>query len=738
LGACALLAVGIGSVIYSYRGMPRSRALISLRLVVGLLICGMLFEPALQLRVVRRIEDRIAIIVDQSASMKLAAMSQTTRWQRLQTLVAQSAPQLATLSQTHSLDWYDLKGPIDPNALSAHAPQGDTTDLLQALQGARQAATGKPLAGFVLLSDGADNQGLHIEPENAGKTQSDPKIFALGAPVNTIDITADADFTYKDLAITEVVADAFGFIQNTFTIDVSLLATGFEGDKQSLRIPVTLKREGQILSTQEVRLQPGKLAHCVFQIKPDAIGEFIYSVDVPAQDGEATLDNNSQQFVVQVIRDKIRVLQVSGRPSWDERFLRQYLKENPNTDLVSFFILRTPSDDTSIAESELSLIPFPVNKLFTTELKNFDVIIFQNFDFRPYRMAHYLPNIRDAVQSGLGFVMLGGDASFSDGGFLGTAIDDILPVRLDDKPMRFGTVTPKLTQAGLRHPIMDMGQGDMHRAELFAALPPWTSANSMSMLTPGATSLAEDAAPEPGTAPTALIAAMDAGKGRTLSVATDALWRWQFAFGPNGAVSARAYQRFWSNALRWLVRDPEHAHIRIVPAKRRYEAGEPVQAAITVVDNDYQPVAKTTVSVDVETVGDNRHAAHTVTTGEGGIAHLRLEDMAQGAYRLTAKAHIHGLGVMSGSGVFVIDATSLEMRDGAPRPEVLQALADATHGRALAPEPKSFGRLQLVDPQVVQIDKRRNIELWDNLWAMGALLALFIADWTLRRRRGFF
>ena len=147
----------------------------------------------------------------------------------------------------------------------------------------------------------------------------------------------------------------------------------------------------------------------MFEIRPDELGEFLFQVSFPQIAGHATHSNDSADFVVKVIRDKIRVLQVVGRPSWDERFLRQHLKENPNVDLISFFILRTPSDDPEVSENELSLIPFPADKIFDTELHTFDVVIFQNFDFRPYYMARYLKNIREAVEGGLGFVMLGGD-----------------------------------------------------------------------------------------------------------------------------------------------------------------------------------------------------------------------------------------------------------------------------------------------------------------------------------------
>src|SRR5262249_48226219 len=144
--------------------------------------------------------------------------------------------------------------------------------------------------------------------------------------------------------------------------------------------------------TEVVRTRPGTTNYRVnFKLQPERVGKFLYSITVPEQDGEATAENNRRDLAIKVVRDKIRVLQVVGRPSWDERFLRRLLKRNPNVDLISFFILRTPTDLALVPPPELSLIPFPTRELFTESLSTFVLVIFQNFDYRPYDMRRYLP-----------------------------------------------------------------------------------------------------------------------------------------------------------------------------------------------------------------------------------------------------------------------------------------------------------------------------------------------------------
>src|SRR4029079_12429237 len=125
--------------------------------------------------------------------------------------------------------------------------------------------------------------------------------------------------------------------------------------------------------------------------------------------------NNTRAFVLTVIRDKLRVLQDAGRPTWDARALRALMKSDPHVDLISFFILRTPDDLQLVPSNELSLIPFPTEELFAQELGSFDVIILQTFEHQKYGIRPYLENIRAYVENGGGLAMVGGDLAFSAG-----------------------------------------------------------------------------------------------------------------------------------------------------------------------------------------------------------------------------------------------------------------------------------------------------------------------------------
>ena len=199
-----------------------------------------------------------------------------------------------------------------------------------------------------------------------------------------------------------------------------------------------------------------------FDWLPDHPGNFVFRISTPVLAGEALASNNEQAFTLKVIRDRVRVLHLCGRPSWDERFLRAMLRRDPNVDLVSFFILRTETDEQPWNRNDLSLIPFPTYEIFEEQLRSFDLVIFQNFNYAPYGVEPFLPGVRDYVEGGGALAMVGGDLSFASGGYGATALRDVLPVELPPTPpaltaratgdLTTDTFRPRLTPEGRAPP----------------------------------------------------------------------------------------------------------------------------------------------------------------------------------------------------------------------------------------------------------------------------------------------
>jgi uncharacterized membrane protein len=439
-----------------------------------------------------------------------------------------------------------------------------------------------------------------------------------------------------------------------------------------------------------------------------------------------------------VIRDRVRVLLVAGRPSWDVRFLRGLLKQDPNVDLVSFFILRSNADDPG-PQHELSLIPFPVQEIFGEQLRTFDAVVFVNFAYAPYRgleIDRFLPNLREYVRGGGALAMVGGEQSFGDGRYGETALADVLPVApIDGSTMAEGEVKAQLTGEGRRHPVTSLVPGEAPNEAAWAVLPAVTTVNLTRPLGPGAGASVLLQAPGVlvGGAPAPLVAVREVGEGRTLAVATDGSWRWGF-LAAEGGQGNRPYLKFWNSAMRWLVRDPGLAPLQVEPDAPAVEPGAPVGLSVSVRRPDWGPAAGRRVSAELVDEDGRAVSRAEGAADEDGAVRLELVPPGPGAYKIVARGEG---GPEAATAAVAVRGAGPEDADAAPRPDLLAAVAEATGGRFSAVPGGGLPTLALADPEVVEIGRRKAVPLWDRWWYLGALAAALAAEWILRRRWGY-
>jgi uncharacterized membrane protein len=741
--ALALLALAaVAAVVLAWRGLRgetrpgRRLALSSLRAVSAALAAFLVAEPAVELLQTARVRNRFAVLVDASRSMSFPVEPDgPSRAEAAAAFLKDHRAELERLSDRVDLEWYAFGEDVAPTdaaeAARGIAPRAGRTDLLQALRAVASGAGGstRKLAGVLVVSDGADNARLAegLVPEARAEVK------ALGVPVNAIAVGRSSP---RDLAIERVAVDDFAFVRSTVTVEATLRARGFGGET----VQVALRREGAVVASTTVKLERGKDRYTVpLSFAPDRTGTFVFTVATPVQPGEAVAENNARSFVLRVIRDRVRVLLVAGRPSWDERFLRGLLKQDPNVDLVSFFILRTNADDPG-PQQELSLIPFPVAEIFGEQLKTFDAVIFVNFAYAPYRgleIERFLPNLREYVRKGGGLAMVGGEQSFGDARYGATPLAEVLPVSpIDGTSMVEGEQRPQPTREGLRHPLTSLVPGDSQNLAAWAALPPITAVNLTHALAPGqgAAVLLEAPGVMIQGRPAPVVAVREVGAGRTLAVTTDATWRWGFLASESGQGN-RAYLRFWSSALRWLVRDPALAPVQVEPDAPAVEPGAPVGLSVSVRSPDWGPGAGRKVDAELVDEAGRSVAKGQAVAGPDGTARLELTPPGPGAYRIAAKAD--GRDGEVATAAVAVRGAGPEDADAAPRPELLSALAEATHGAFEALPGGGLPRLAIADPEVVEIGRRKAVPIWDRAWFLAALALSLAGEWILRRRWGY-
>jgi uncharacterized membrane protein len=742
------IAVAAAAVLLSFRGTAREpkvwrRALlVALRAGACAAALVLFLEPALELRHVTREPNHVVVLVDDSRSMELGEQKGgPTRAQRAAAIIARSAPTFERWREDHRIDFYSFSDstlPTSETQLRTPLPgRGDATLIREGLETVRGRYDSHDLAGIVVISDGAAS-GRFGEGVEDGASQD--FLAGLGARVHTVWAGRPG---MKDLAVARIAADEFAFVRTAVKVEALIRATGVP-----LRdVPVTLRRDGEVVKQVSVRVGGSVAeARATFELVPERIGKYVYRVEVPVLDDESVPWNNARAFVMRVIRDKIRVLQVAGRPSWDERAMRGFFKSDPNVDLISFFILRTPDDVQGVPSDEMSLIPFPTEELFEQELGSFDVIVLMNFEHSKYGIRPYLENIRAYVENGGGLAMVGGDLAFSSGGYYGTPVADALPVELmldpgdPERLLSTEEFHPRLTDEGLIHPITQLRFERRDNEARWAALPALEGMNLVVGPRPDASVLLEHPFLKARNGkPMPVLATREYGKGRTMALLSDSDWRWGFLAAGREGDDGRAYQKFWENAIRWLIRDPDLEYLHVDSDQAEYGPTAAPRLHARLVDKDYRPARGAQVSLELQETGGGKVKSvltRKLKTDDDGEAELELQALAPGSYRVLGKATLGDRPVVADD-VFLVNPEREEYEHPAAREDVLRGISRATSGRYLGDAAAIDPDLPLAPPRVVRVDRKTDVELWSRPYLFLLAIGLLAAEWAVRRRRGF-
>ncbi|HYO58774.1 glutamine amidotransferase [Archangium sp.] len=732
------VALGVGLAAFGVRREParlRRWSLWTLRAGAGLAALFFLLEPGIRNLQVARMKNRVAVLVDRSASMNFPVEpGGVTRSAQAAVFLEKAAPGLAALQDRYTVEVYGFDPELAPTtaeALAKEPARAGTSDLLSALRSAGAGAQGtKKLGGIFLVSDGADN----VELAGGAVGRARAALADLNVPVSTFLVGREA---LKDLAVERVKVDDFAFVRNSITVEVEVHGRGFSGQD----VPVVLKQEGKVVASKSVHFESSDDVKPVgFTFTPDQTGRFVYTVSMPVFPDEAVGDNNTRSFVLKVIRDRVRVLLVVGRPSWDERFLRGLLRQDANVDLVSFYILRTMSDDPGVVsqERELSLIPFPMEEIFDTKLDTFDVVIFQNFGYTDSSLsiAQYERNLERYVHNGGALVMIGGDSVLGEGRANMPTLYETLPVA-GAGPANPEPFKARLTPEGQRHPVTAMASGGASAEAAWAELPAIPGAN-LTRAKPGATVLMDHPFMTVDGKNAPLVAVWDYGRGRSLVVATDASWYWAFTSHKGGSPN-RAYDRFWSNALRWLVRDPDLTTLNVTADPPSVEPGKAVGVVVSSRTSDYQPAQDAQVRVELVAVDTQKPVAvQTGQTGPDGVVRLEFAPPAPGPYKLVATAKKGETDLGKGEDAVAVRAVGPELSDASVRPELMEQIAKYTGGKSFRlPMDGLPDDVPLLDPPVVEVGRAKDKPLWDRWYYLVALVGLLGTEWFLRRRFGY-
>ena len=323
-----------------------------------------------------------------------------------------------------------VKG-LEVRVVEAGQADGETdgTRLFGALSSALSDVPTDRVAGAFLITDGR----VHDIPANASA-------LGFSAPVHAL-ITGRKDERDRRIAIS--AAPRFGIVGQTQTITYRLDDQGVSGEHAH----VVVRRDGDVINERTV--QSGQTVNVDIEIKH--AGPNIIEIEASPLENELTLVNNRAVVSIDGVRDKLRVLLVSGEPHAGERTWRNLLKSDPSVDLVHFTILRPPEKQDGTPINELSLIAFPTRELFQQKINEFQLIIFDRYARQGVLPIAYFDNIARYVRGGGAVLVSAGPDYASNTSIWRTPLDSVLPaepVGVIEKPFY-----AHLSDIGKRHPV---------------------------------------------------------------------------------------------------------------------------------------------------------------------------------------------------------------------------------------------------------------------------------------------
>ena len=722
-----IAAVGVAILaLLTYRGVSatdrrRDRVvLVGLRLAALAVLLFCLFRPALILKAAVPQQNFLGVLVDDSRSMSIADVNGQPRSAFIQQqLSGTHAALLDALSQRFVVRFFRFSSSSD-RVPSAHDLKfdGTATRLGQALDRAREELSGLPLAGLVMVSDGADTSDTAIDETLAGMKARSIPVFTVGV--------GQERFAH-DVQVTRVETPRAVLKGTALVVDVVLSQTGYAGQT----VPLSVEDDGRIVSTQVVTLPPeGESATVKVRFTANEAGPRTFRFKVPTQKDEQVTQNNARDALIQVNDRAEKVLYYEGEPRFEYKFLRMGVKGDKNLQVVS--LDRTAENkyyrqDVTNADELIGGFPKTREELFQYRGLILGSVEAASFSPEQLRMIADFVNTR-----GGGLLMLGGRRSFNEGGWGGTPVGDVLPVVIENTNTKyFSEVQAKPTRAGATYPVTQVAGDEKASAAKWNDMPAVTSVNAIHLAKPGATVLLSGI--DNRKQEQIVLAYQRYGRGKAIAMPIQDSWLWKM--DARMPVEDTTHAMFWRRLIRWLV-DGVPEQVNVSTAADRVEPGEAIKLSTEVLDSAYvevndsrvvarvtAPSGKTTeVPVEWTVTKDGEYRA-IFTPDESGIYDIKVTAARDQKDLGSADMHVR------------VSAGDAEYFDAGMRAPLLKRIAEETGGRFFTPaSAASLPEAISYSGRGVTVVEER--ELWDMPALFLLLVGLIAAEWGYRRMRG--
>jgi hypothetical protein len=734
----ALLAIAVGVyVAWTYwqvralEGRPRL-ILLATRTALLLMVAFTVLRPMLLLRVAVPQQNFVGVLIDDSRSMQVADEGSGTRADYVRREAGTpDAPLLAALGERFVPRVFRFSSAAErlqaPGDLTF---QGTGTRLGDAIERAREELSGLPVAGLVVISDGADNAETTIDQPVASLRAAGVPVFAVGVGKEQLS---------RDVQITRVETPGRVLEGASLVVDVVVTQTGYAGTT----VPLTVEEDGRVVNVQNVTLPAdGESQTVQVRFKAGDAGLRTFSFSVPEQAREEVARNNRRDALIDVRDGSEDVMIAEGEPRPEAKFIKQATDQDDHLRVV--LLLRTAMATPNAPDKFLRLgVNSPDELQFGFPTTREELFRYRGLIIGSFEAAAFSPEQQRMLEDfvavrGGGLLVLGGARSLGEGGWAGTPLSNALPITIGgvarDPIMPPLELSVRPTRAGQTHPAVQIADTQEAADAKWKELPTLFSVNAApaAALKPGASLLLSGT--DRNGREQVVLAWQRYGRGKSLVLPVQDSWLWRMH--ASMAVEDTTHQFFWQRLTRWLVDGvPEPVMVTVAPD--RVQSGEPVTLTAEMFDREYRGINDARVLAHVTAPsGRVEDVPMEWTVEQDGEYRARFTPTEDGLYRVAVDG-VRRSGEATGRGTasLRVGPSDAEYFDAAMRASFLRRLSEETGGRFfLSSDTASLPDAISYSGRGVTVVEER--DLWDMPIVLLAVLGLMAAEWVTRRRWG--
>jgi uncharacterized membrane protein len=697
---------------------------LSLRLAAILLCLLAALRPSVALKEKERQKASLVFLVDRSSSMTIGdEAGNKTRWAVASEALEQALAEVKKLGPDLDARIYAfdqaVAEPKEEELTAKAEPKGRASGVGTAMLEVenRQEQSGRKTARIIMISDFSTNFG--VNPMVAARRMKD-----RGVPVITVGLgTETAGTGARDVMLREIIAGPTVFVKNNLEVKGTLIARGFAN--QTLDVELFVEDIPVPVAHTKLKVPDGSGIVPITGLKymPQSPGEKKITLKVAPQEGEMLKSNNEIGTFVTVLSGGLNVLFLQGSNfSWDYKFLMRSIATSQDIHVEGVVIKAEAQGDRG-ALSDEEFAPGRYNAYVLSDLKA---------TFLTPKQQRLLA---EAVRKGAGLMMLGGHASFGEGGWADTPLADVLPVQIglgdgQDEPQDGLKFVPN--PRGLESFLLKVGANGPETARIWDQMTPILGTNRFTDVKPGANILAETPSGEP------LLVTMDFDKGRSIAYGGDT-WVWYRA----SEESRLAHRKLWRQIVFWLSHKENEGdnQVKVTLERRRLAVGEQTDMTVTAHDSKGAPIPNVKYEAMVERekaeppIHERKQVYNQGDEGKGQI--YAIEKIGQpGNYAVTVVAKRDGQEIGRDTARFLVYQDDRELENPSADLALAREIARATDGESVPPERLGTYLKGLERSGYAEYVTYQEHLVWDNWPFLLIFAALLTLEWWLRKRNG--